>query len=110
MGQRSVYSAYARIDKQASADQSMFKHGRWTKEEHFRFLEALKRHGKEWKRVQEHVGTRTSTQARSHAQKFLVKLEKKQYTLETFLEDLDLNKIDREYLMSDCEDDDGVQS
>lgn len=26
--------------------------GRWTREEHFRFLEALKIHGKEWKRVQ----------------------------------------------------------
>jgi len=26
--------------------------GRWTREEHFRFLEALKIYGKEWKRVQ----------------------------------------------------------
>ena len=25
--------------------------GRWTREEHFRFLEALKLYGKEWKRV-----------------------------------------------------------
>lgn len=37
------------------------KTGRWTKDEHFRFLEALKIHGKEWKKVQEHVCTRTST-------------------------------------------------
>lgn len=35
--------------------------GRWTREEHFRFLEALKLYGKEWKRVQQHVGTRSST-------------------------------------------------
>ena len=35
--------------------------GRWTREEHFRFLEALKLFGKEWKRVQMHVGTRSST-------------------------------------------------
>ena len=35
--------------------------GRWTREEHFRFLEALKLFGKEWKRVQQHVGTRSST-------------------------------------------------
>ena len=56
--------------------------GRWTREEHFRFLEALKLFGKEWKRVQMHVGTRSSTQARSHAQKFFVKLEKKNKTLE----------------------------
>jgi SHAQKYF class myb-like DNA-binding protein len=46
-------------------------------DEHFRFLEALQRFGKEWKRVQQHVGTRSSTQARSHAQKFFVKLERK---------------------------------
>jgi hypothetical protein len=25
--------------------------GRWTRDEHFRFLEALKMYGKEWKRV-----------------------------------------------------------
>ena len=25
--------------------------GRWTREEHYRFLEALKLYGKEWKRV-----------------------------------------------------------
>jgi len=46
-------------------------------QEHFRFIEALRLYGKEWRRVQEHVGTRSSTQARSHAQKFFVKLQKK---------------------------------
>ena len=35
--------------------------GRWSKEEHYRFLEALKRYGKEWKLVQQHVATRSST-------------------------------------------------
>jgi len=28
-----------------------FKSGRWTKDEHYRFLAALKLYGKEWKRV-----------------------------------------------------------
>jgi hypothetical protein len=28
-----------------------FKQGRWTKEEHFRFLEALKLFGKNWRMV-----------------------------------------------------------
>jgi len=37
------------------------KTGRWTRDEHFRFLEALKLFGKEWKHVQQHVGTRSST-------------------------------------------------
>ena len=37
-------------------------------------MEGLKLYGKDWKKVQEHVGTRSSTQARSHAQKVLPKL------------------------------------
>lgn len=41
--------------------------GRWTISEHHKFLKALKIHGKEWRKVQEEVETRTSTQARSHA-------------------------------------------
>mmetsp|Transcript_6162 Transcript_6162/g.7888 ORF Transcript_6162/g.7888 Transcript_6162/m.7888 type:complete len:89 (-) Transcript_6162:1650-1916(-) len=58
------------------------KTGRWTRDEHYRFVEALKLYGKEWKRVQEHIVTRSSTQARSHAQKFFVKLEKKNMTID----------------------------
>lgn len=54
-----------------------YNQGRWTCYEHFKFLEALKKYGKEWQKVQQHVSTRTSTQARSHAQKFFVKLDKK---------------------------------
>jgi SHAQKYF class myb-like DNA-binding protein len=80
------------------------KNGRWTKDEHFRFLEALKLYGKEWKRVQEHVCTRTSTQARSHAQKFFNKLEKRKQSLTDFLETLDLNDMEKHYIMSDLDD------
>ena len=35
--------------------------GRWTKREHELFLEGLNLYGKDWKKVQHHVGTRTST-------------------------------------------------
>lgn len=45
--------------------------GRWSPEEHKKFLEAIELYGRDWKKVQDYVGTRTSTQARSHAQKVL---------------------------------------
>lgn len=50
--------------------------GRWTAEEHKLFLEGLKMHGREWKKVAEKITTRTSAQIRSHAQKYFSKLAK----------------------------------
>ena len=39
------------------------------------------------------MGTRSSTQARSHAQKFFVKLEKKNLTMEGFLETVNMSNL-----------------
>ncbi|CAG9317768.1 unnamed protein product [Blepharisma stoltei] len=50
--------------------------GRWTYEEHQRFLKAIELYGKNWKKVEEHVVTRTGAQIRSHAQKYFIKIEK----------------------------------
>lgn len=50
--------------------------GRWTKEEHQRFVEALKIYGKNWKKVEEHVASRSGAQIRSHAQKFFNRIQK----------------------------------
>ena len=54
---------------------SFLNEGRWSFDEHIKFIEALVKYGKNWKDVQKYVGTRSTAQARSHAQKFLLKLK-----------------------------------
>ena len=53
-----------------------YSSGRWKEDEHKRFIEAIIKYGNDWKQVQKYVRTRSSTQARSHAQKFFVKIKK----------------------------------
>lgn len=49
--------------------------GRWSKEEHNKFLEGIVLYGINWKKVKTMIGTRTSIQVRSHAQKFFYKMK-----------------------------------
>jgi len=51
--------------------------GRWTTAEHELFLKGMRLYGREWKRVAQHIPTRSAAQVRSHAQKYLTKLQRR---------------------------------
>ena len=58
-----------------SADNIVSNEGRWSIEEHEKFLEGIVLYGINWKKVKTLIGTRTSIQVRSHAQKFFYKMK-----------------------------------
>lgn len=81
--------------------------GRWTHKEHVLFIEGLKIYGKNWKKVESYIGTRTGTQIRSHAQKFFNRIRKEfstedpsKYVIDNMGDD-DIRRIVREH----CGDD-----
>ena len=63
-------------NENSESNQNEYNSGRWTNEEHQKFIEGILKYGNEWKRVQSIIKTRSSTQARSHAQKFFLRLKK----------------------------------
>ena len=58
------------------SNKNEYNTGRWTNEEHEKFIEGLLKFGNEWKKVESIIKTRSSTQARSHAQKFFLRMKK----------------------------------
>ena len=63
-------------DLDNNTSNNKFQTGRWSPKEHQKFIEGILRYGNEWKNVQNIIKTRSSTQARSHAQKFFLRLRK----------------------------------
>jgi SHAQKYF class myb-like DNA-binding protein len=62
--------------KESASEYAKRSSGRWTKEEHQRFIDGIRKFGKNWKQVEDYIGTRTGAQIRSHAQKFFNRLER----------------------------------
>lgn len=54
-----------------------FHSRKWSKLENLLFLEGVLKFGNNWKKIQENIRTRTTTQARSHAQKIFLKIKSK---------------------------------
>lgn len=54
----------------------IYNQGRWTQLEHLIFLAWIIHFGRDWKKIEYHVQTRSSAQSRSHAQKVLRRMDK----------------------------------
>ena len=61
--------------KKKNSDNFISNEGRWSEEEHEKFLEGIVIYGINWKRVKTLIETRTNRQVRSHAQKFFYKMK-----------------------------------
>ena len=51
--------------------------GSWSKEEHEKFLEGMRKYGNSWKKLEAYIETRTRIQIRSHWQKYCNSIHKK---------------------------------
>lgn len=72
--------------KKKNNNNKTYRVGRWNQKEHKAFINGIFKIGKNnWKKLEEEIPSRNSTQIRSHAQKFLSKLLKKHDILSNIL-------------------------
>ena len=82
----------------------LHNNGRWLPGEQQKFIEAIFFYGNDWKKVQEHIISRSSTQARSHAQKYFIKLKKKYDAEKNTKNDSNLNDWIKKYVENQYEE------
>ena len=75
MGKKKYYFEVKDFYKKKNIENSDSKTGRWTLEEHNKFLDGLILFGSDWKKVNSLIKARTAVQVRSHAQKFFKKMK-----------------------------------
>ena len=63
------------VEKKKISNNPDFNDGRWTEEEHNKFLQGIIIYGVHWKKVKSLIKTRSVIQVRSHAQKFFYKMK-----------------------------------
>ena len=80
--------------------------GRWKSTEHIQFLEGIKKHGKNWKLVEQHVPTRSGPQIRSHAQKFFKRIQVNWEESETPMDLLKRSNFSLEVILSGIDEKD----
>eukprot|EP00324_Dicrateria_rotunda_P000620 CAMPEP_0206168660 /NCGR_PEP_ID=MMETSP1474-20131121/32947_1 /ASSEMBLY_ACC=CAM_ASM_001110 /TAXON_ID=97495 /ORGANISM="Imantonia sp., Strain RCC918" /LENGTH=163 /DNA_ID=CAMNT_0053574181 /DNA_START=11 /DNA_END=499 /DNA_ORIENTATION=+ len=74
---REIESLRSQLTKGTKTESPKSQSRYWTDEEHGLFLEALSLYGpKDVKSIAAHVGTRNSTQVRTHSQKYFLRLDR----------------------------------
>lgn len=73
---------YKKKEKNNIKKDNNLEKGRWKKEERIKFALALWEFGTDWKKIKNSIPTRTSKQIRSHAQKYLIKLNNNLHLLD----------------------------
>jgi len=72
-------------ERVANQEKKPLNRGRWTRNECKLFEEGLKNFGRNWKKMEAFVGTRSGTQIRSHAQKYFLREKDKTESQESDL-------------------------